>query len=227
MIDDARLDAILASIGSDLAIARDGSRSALSRGGMSWLTAAAAALVLAVTGVLAVAPARDAVGGWLRLGPTQLHADVDVAVPSDRVPAFVATAPPVAPTAAAAALGAPLPDLAGTPLGAPAAWVVPDEGGVIAVWSGAATTLWLVSLDAGGAMWFDKLVGSARQAAEVDGLGERAVAIGGEHVLQTPLRRVAATSTVLWLDGDVSYRLEADRPLDDLVELARDVAAAG
>jgi hypothetical protein len=51
------------------------------------------------------------------------------------------------------------------------------------------------------------------------------VAVAGEHVLQTPLRRITAMSTVLWLDADVWYRLEADRPRDEVVALAREVAA--
>ena len=36
----------------------------------------------------------------------------------------------------------------------------------------------------------------------------------GDHVLTTPSRSVAADRVLLWIDGDLEYRLESDAGLD-------------
>ena len=44
------------------------------------------------------------------------------------------------------------------------------------------------------------------------------------HVLQTPHRRVAADSVVIWTDDGLTWRLEGTAELDELVEIAGQLA---
>ncbi len=52
---------------------------------------------------------------------------------------------------------------------------------------------------------------------DVPGLGDQALVLEGDHVLDTPGRSLAATTAVLWLDEGREFRLEAAVPADRLV----------
>jgi hypothetical protein len=60
----------------------------------------------------------------------------------------------------------------------------------------------------------------------VGGLGDAAVFVGGDHVLTTPHRRLAADSVVLWVRDGFEYRLEADTERARMLDLARAVDRA-
>lgn len=198
---DDRLDAALFALadqldvpgGGDLAIpGRRRSRSIV------WL--AAAIVVGVVAGVVAVAPAREAVARWLGVrierddgasatgsftdGVTIL--DLDTAFDLARLDRATFEATPLG-----------LPDAAGTP----------PEGGVVLSWSEGATTLWVRAGD-DDVVVVKRLIGS-RRAELVSDLGDDAVLIAGDHVLDTPSRRVAAGTVLWWLADGQQWRLES------------------
>ena len=51
-------------------------------------------------------------------------------------------------------------------------------------------------------------------------LGDGGVGVRGSHLLQTPHRRVAADSVVIWTDDGLTWRLEGTAELDELIEIA-------
>ena len=53
------------------------------------------------------------------------------------------------------------------------------------------------------------------------GLGDEAVLITGDHVLQTPQRQIAAGTVLLWISDDIEYRLESTLTEEEIVEIAR------
>jgi hypothetical protein len=233
-VNDEQLEAVLASVGAHLEVADSRAPSVAParhrrrQNALRWarpLSVAAAIVAVAAAAIVAVAPARRAVGGWLHVGRTELHADTDLAVPIGNVPSFLDALPPISPSVAADRLGAPLPDLAATPLGPPAALLSPPEGGVIAAWNAGETTLWMVN-NVDAAVWFEKVVTTADQVTELPELGEGGggVLISGEHLLGTPRRRIAADNTVLWTVGNIAYRLESRRSGGELVTLAESIA---
>jgi hypothetical protein len=124
-----------------------------------------------------------------------------------------------------------LPRLDGTELGAPAGFASMPEGGVLVVWPDG-STLWLHERpgggdagdgDGAGDVLLDKRVADADLVQRVEGLGDAALAVSGAHQLHTPHRGIAATTTVLWTSGAWELRLEADRPVEELVAIARDL----
>jgi hypothetical protein len=244
-LDDHRLELVLASIGEHLstepvpdARARPASR--------RWVLglAVAAATVLAL--VLAIAPVRSAVAGWLGIGSTRIVVDPTIGTPApadtttaaasasttSTVPDTATTLPGIADglrqidaRGAEDLLRRPLPTLDGTSLGPPAGYRVMPEGGVLVVWPDS-TTLWIHRRGIDGEQLVSKLVSAGEAVQAVEGLGDAALAVVGGHVLDTPHRTISVDTTVLWQDGDLEWRLESDRPVEELIALARQLAAA-
>ena len=66
-----------------------------------------------------------------------------------------------------------------------------------------------------------KLIDAGQDAEPIDGLGDAALTVTGEHILETPYRRVRAGPVVLWTDADTEYRLESDLDLATMLDIAR------
>lgn len=231
MIDDARLDEVLASIGPRLVVEAAEApvrREALvaaarpprrSRG--RWLVAGA--VLAGVTGT-AVAPWRGAVADWLGVGSTRVTVRPDLDVVPARLPGIATGATPISARQASAELGPALAERVGTSrLGAPSGFATIPEGGVLAVWPDG-TTLWVHDRDMDAAGWLEKLVAGDEQVRRVDDLGDSALAVIGTHVLETPNRTVRAGTTVLWTRDRTEYRLAGDHTVDVLIAVARELA---
>lgn len=227
---DDRLGAVLHSVGLHLVV--DGADESAVEGvevatatplrGRRIAVSVAAALLVLVGTVLAVAPARRVVGGWLRVG----RIDVELAPSADTggetvgLPAFTDAVPRIEAADADDVLGGAMPAVGATPLGAPRDWWAPPEGGVLVGWGDGATSLWVVVTD-GDERLVKQLVAGVSEVVEVPGLGDWALAVDGEHVVQTPARRVAADAVVAWTSGDLTFRLEGTAELEQLIALAR------
>jgi hypothetical protein len=226
MIDDARLDEVLAGIGPLLVVeAPESAPSRVPAAGprpqrstWRWIAVGAALAGIATT---AVSPWRGAMADWLGIGSTHVEVQPDLdAVPAD-LPGIDAGATPISARDAHGELGpALIARLGTTALGAPTGFATIPEGGVLTVWPDG-TTLWVHDgmLDAGG--WLEKLVGTDEQVQPVDRLGDEALAVVGTHVLETPNRRIRADTTVLWTVGGTEYRLAGALPVELLVDAAR------
>jgi hypothetical protein len=180
------------------------------------LVAAAIAIAVALTALVA-APAGEAVADWFGLRATGIELVDQGEGDPDGLPYLAEGLDPVDRTTAEARLGAPLPEL---DLGPAEVLAPPPEGGVLMAWDDDATTLWVRRA---GDQWFGKLLTVEDTGTELDGLGDAAISIEGRHVLETPLRRLAADNVVIWIDGDFELRLESDAPIDDLVAIAHTV----
>jgi hypothetical protein len=222
-MDDDRLGEVLASVGDLLviehvavgAVARPPARR---RGRIAAMVAAAAAIT-----VVSVAPLRGAVADWLGIGST--HIRISPTPPSTSSPtATIEAGVRLVPRATAESrLAIALDPLDTAPLGAPAAYGVIPEGGILVLWSSGAT-LWIHEGELDPDRLIEKLVTAASAVEPVDDLGDGALVVTGDHFLRTPRRVVAATSTVLWRSGVWEYRLEADQSPDSLIETARELA---
>lgn len=232
MTDD-RLAVVLASVGRHLVIDRtpDGECAPTELQRRRWCTAcrrmvAAAAAVLVLTGAVAsIAPARRAVGGWLRAGGIDISVDPEVGHTDSDLPSFIDGATGIEPGRIAALLGRPPPDLAVTSLGEPGGWWTVPEGGVVATWDQGETSLWIVPTDAQQSRMIDKFAASTDTVTGLPQLGDGGFAVGGTHELQTRHRRVAADSVVAWSGGGLTFRLESSIDLDDLISIAEAIAA--
>lgn len=223
--DDGHLDAVLASIGEHLVVEADGtpqqqpSRAARRR----VLAVAAAVLAAAAIGVVAVAPVREAVADWLGIGTTRVERSAEP--PSGAgLPPMVSGLQDLTRAEAEGALGAlgrRLPDTDGTALGPPDRFGRPPEGGVMLIWDEGDTTLWIHPTSLRAETLYRKLVGATTDIRPVDGLGDGALLIGGDHILVTPHRRLAATTVLLWTDSGVEYRLESNLAPDTMIATAR------
>ena len=222
-LDDDRLAAVLASVGEHLVVEPSGERHATA-GHSVWRTLLIAAAVIAVIAgtVLAVAPARRAVGGWFGAGRIDVEFD-RTAVPAG-LPAFTDAAAPIAPDAATRLLGQPMPPVDGSSLGAPSSWWTVPEGGVLVSWPDGDTSLWVVRVEGDGGDLVKQVAAGETVVSELPTLGDRGIAVSGDHVLQTPHRRVRATSVVVWTDGDLMLRLDGTRPTEQLVAIATQLA---
>ena len=80
-------------------------------------------------------------------------------------------------------------------------------------------TLWLTVTGDGGDL-LKKVADGANDVIELRDLGNGGVAITGEHLLQTPHRRVRANSVVIWTYGGLTLRLDGERPLAELIDSA-------
>jgi hypothetical protein len=200
-LDDDRLAAVLASIGEHLVVDGSAGAAAPRAPRRRWrpLLVAAVAIAVVAGAVVAIAPARRVVSGWLRIGRIEL--DVDRRTDSTGLPALTAAAQRIDPAAADELLDQPMPDVDGSALGAPQSdwWTIP-EGGVLVGWPDGETSLW-VSTNAGGEELVDKIV-----VAEAD------------------VTELAADGVVIWADGDLTWRLEGTAELDTLIAAARQLA---
>ena len=111
-----------------------------------------------------------------------------------------------------------------TSLGRPDAAGIPPEGGVLLAWRDGATTLWVRSGE-DDIVVVKKLVGSGGSEL-IDDLGDYAVLIDDDHVLDTPARRVAAGRVLWWLDEGRQWRLESDLDAATMLAVGRALAAA-
>lgn len=239
-MSDERLDAVLASVGRHLVVevaaghrapvpARTVGIEARPARRVASLAAAAVVLAIVTVGGFVVVPVREAVAGWFGLGSTRITTDTS-GVPVERPGAVPFLderyLEPMTGAEAEAVLGAALPawgDVDG--LGPPDVLAAPPEGGVVAGWDDGRLSLWVHrSPGDGQGPILDKVVLGDESAEWVDGLGDGAVVVRGDHVLQTPHRTVAAPSAVLWFDDGLEHRLAGDLPPDDLVALARALA---
>ena len=195
------------------------------------LTAVVAVVAIVSLAVGLIAPVREAVAGWLGIGSTR----VDQAPADDRRqrPEVGEGLEPATPAEVEDALGATPVSLGldASDLGPPELLALAPEGGAILAWSQGAATLW-VRPQAGDGVSVGPFVkrptGPQRLVVrDVPGLGDQALVIEGDHALDTPGRSLAATTTVLWLDGGRELRLEADVSADRLVGIARSFDGLG
>ncbi|MET0146838.1 MAG: hypothetical protein ABW328_18915 [Ilumatobacteraceae bacterium] len=219
MTDD-HLDAVLASLGDHLDVpplapadraadARAGARRSVRRRRV--LLAAAALVVAAVAAVLAISPAREAVARWFGLHIE--HDDATTATGS-----FAQDVTPLAVDAGVMATGIEPARFTAGPLGDPDAAGAPPEGGVLLAWDDG-TTLWV--RPAGGDLAIVKRLGREDRTEDIAGVGDFAVLIEGEHVLQTPSRIVAAGRVLWWITGDREHRLESDATAAEMIAIGR------
>ena len=223
---EARLAEVLASVGQRLdtdpatAVGRDRDREWSPR---QWMAVAAAIAAVLAGATLAVAPVREAVADFLGIGSTEM----DVVPESDADPAGLPTIDDgltaISPAAAASRLGHALPDVAATSLGEPDQIAAMPEGGVLLVWSDGATTLWIHDGLMPGDVLYNKLIDAGQDARPIDGLGDGALVVIGEHVLETPMRRIKAATVVLWTDAETEYRLESDLDEATMLDIAHDL----
>ena len=183
---------------------------------------AAAVIVLAL--VLSAVPAgRRAVAGWLGLGRVRVER-IDPGLERPPESGFVDGVAPLDVDVALAAAGVEEPALDGAGLGRPEAAGRPPEGGVVLTWDDGATTLWVRRPDEGDDVGLVKQLIADAVAEPVEGIGEAAILIEGDHVLATPARTVAADRVLWWVVDDVEHRLETDRSRADLLEMGRTLA---
>lgn len=220
--DDQTLDRLLASVGRHLDVDAAGADTSIPRRHRRLLTVAAAAIVAAIL-VVAIAPARRTVAGWLGIGSTEVVYVPGPPLTTAPLPSITSGLTAIDRAEAEQRLGRPLPDTAGTALGAPQAIAAMPEGGVVLEWADGATTLWVHRGDAPPQVLVKKLVGNEQEARFVDDLGDGALAISGEHFLVTPHRTIAAGNVVLWTDGPTELRLESELPVDAMIAIARQV----
>ena len=221
-LSDADLDAVLHSVGEHLEVG-GGRADATERLAdhtdrqRPMLRSAAVLLAVVLAATVAVAPVRRTLAGWLWIGHTEITATV--AEGSDSLPELTDGSEPIT-RAEAAATGIPVDAIGATPLGDPERWARPVEGGVLALWSEGSTTLWIRSADGDTGVLLRKLVGADADVRRIAGLGDAALSIRGDHVLQTPARRVGAGTVVLWTDAGLEHRLESHLRLDRMVDVA-------
>jgi hypothetical protein len=227
--DDTALADALAATGRDLALDPppvDARRGAV----VHWLAAAAVVLAVGSATVLAIAPARHTVGGWLRVGNVDVRVVPDATVvPTDSLPGLLGGTTIRRADAAAvrAVLGDDLDAVSSSALGPPARWWVLPEGGVVAEWPATATTLWVAELDEFSSMMLDKLVSGAEAVVALPDLGDPpgGMAVSGGHMLVTPHRSIAATDVVAWTEHGRIYRLESSgATVDELEAIAGSLA---
>lgn len=180
--------------------------------------AAAAALVVVVAAVLAAVPdARQAVARWLGVGTVDVERRPGAPEPDGRG-VFLEGVDPWSVERALVELGPVAERLDEAGLDRPTSAGRPPEGGIVMAWDGGRVTLWALRVT--DAPMLEKQLGVDDDAEILEGIGtDVAVLLDGPHVLVSPVRTVAADRLVWWIDGEVQYRLEADRSRDDLVAL--------
>jgi hypothetical protein len=220
---DRRLEAVLVSIGQHLAVDEPAALHSvhpIGRRRSPRLLAAAAMVAIVAASILMVAPARRAVANWLGIGSTRIEVVSDRPTDADSLPSITDESEIIPFDEAEAVLGRPLPDTSETVLGRPDAVDAIPEGGVLIVWFDDDTTLWIRTADPTGSI-NTKLIGPDAEFRPVTGLGDEAVLITGDHVLQTPQRQIAAGTVLLWISDDIEYRLESTLTEAEIVEIAR------
>ncbi|HWM18977.1 MAG TPA: hypothetical protein VNO51_04775 [Ilumatobacteraceae bacterium] len=186
-----------------------------------WLAVAAALAALVVAATLAIAPVREAVADFLGIGSTSVEVVPEPEADPVGLPTIDEGLTDLSPSAAESRLRHALPDFGATPLGEPDRIASMPEGGVLVAWSDGATTLWIHEAMMPTEDLSLKLIDAGHDAEPLDGLGDAALTVTGEHILQTPFRRVRAGTVVLWTAADTEYRLESDLGLPAMLDIAR------
>ena len=192
--------------------------------------AAAVALAVLLATALVVAPAREAIAGWLGIGTTRIErvpdADADAADPTGlpHVDEAIVAAPDD--ELVAALEGRPVPAVDGTQLGAPDLAGLAPRTGVLFGWDEARTSLWVQPGAGVGppAYWRAKLVHRDVPVEPVEGLGDAALLIDEGHVLVTSGRRFGANRVLLWVDAGFEWRLESDLDRADMLTVAQRIS---
>ena len=83
-----------------------------------------------------------------------------------------------------------------------------SRSGVLVSWPDGDTSLWVVRVEGDGGDLVKKVAAGENVVSELPTLGDGGIAVSGDHVLQTPHRRVRATSVVVWTDGDLMLQLD-------------------
>lgn len=221
-MSDRRLEAVLVSVGEHLAVDEPAILPAshrIDRRSSHRLLAAAVIVAIVAAATLLFAPARRAVADWLGIGSTRIEVVSDQPTAGDALPRAVDHADLVPIDEAEAALGRPLPDTSKTALGPPDGVLVVPEGGGLVVWLDTDTTLWIRTADPTDSI-NTKILGPEAELRSVTGLGDEAVLITGDHVLETPRRQIAASTVLLWISDGIEYRLESALTGDELIEIA-------
>lgn len=226
-----RLETVLASVGAHLLV--DGSADAGMAGPQAhvappWrrpLIIAAIVVAVVAASVLSIAPARRTVSGWLHAGPIDVEVDPELTV-ERALPAFVDGSTPLNEDELTGALGRPLPDITRSVLGPPHGWWAPPERGVLATWNEAETSLWIVAAEDTFAERLEKWILEPELSQDLPTLGDGGYVVAGEHVLDTPYRRVRAQNVVAWTDGGLTFRLDSSMAGDELIEVAEAIEAA-
>jgi hypothetical protein len=188
------------------------------------LLVAAAIAILVTATTLVVTPVRQAVADWLGIGSTGVErVGAGEGDPSD-LPYLADDLVPVDEATAEHELGKDLPDTTHTELGVAPVLAIPPEGGVVMAWPQADTTLWVQSTQMSAHDTVEKLLTVDDDFERVDGVGDDAAVIEGPHVLVTPLRRLAAGTVLIWVDGDEDLRLESDHDPAEMEDIARTIA---
>ncbi len=187
------------------------------------MAAAAAAVIIVATGSLLFPASRAAMADLLGIGSTRIELDDEAARETSDLPHIAEDLTPISAADAAVVLGHELPDMGNSLLGPPEAFYELPEGGVLLAWQTDDTSLWIRPND-DAEIIFTKLVGSGEDIEFVDDLGTQALLIDDSHIFQTPQRRLAARSVLLWYDDAFEYRLEADSSGPRLIEVARSLA---
>jgi hypothetical protein len=220
-LDDDRLAHVLASL-TDLLVTDTASVTLPVRRRRPVRVVALGLAAAAVT-VVSVSPLRGAVADWLGIGSTRIDIVPAPASTAQSQPSIDDDLPRIDRVDVERALGAPLPDLDTTSLGEPIAYATMPEGGIVVVWADT-STLWIHDITMHPGILFEKLLSANESVERIGGLGDDAIAVSGDHMVHTPHRSFAAGTTVLWTDGSWEYRLESDRPADELVGVARQIA---
>ena len=172
------------------------------------------ALAVVAGAVVAIAPARRVVSGWFGAG--RIEVEIDRAADPTGLPAFNEPADADRPGQRSMTSSARRcrPSTAARS-GAPSRWWTLPEGGVLVGWP-TGETLWVTVSDDGDDL-VKKVAGGADVVTELRDLGDGGVAITGEHLLQTPHRRVRADNVVIWTDGELTFRLDGAADVDELI----------
>lgn len=216
---DERLEAVLTSVGHHLEIPPRPADSARVAERAGRLLAVAAAITIIVAVTLGIPSTRAAIADFLGIGSTRIEITSESDLDGTALPHIAKGLPPISVDEATAILGGDLPDTSATNLGPPDAVYRMPEGGVLLGWEDGAATLWVRAATDTDVI-IRKLVGSDEAVETVDGLGTEALILTGAHILQTPQRRLAADSVLLWHDDGREYRLEADLDRTGLIDLA-------
>ncbi len=190
--------------------------------------AAAVALLAAAAATLAIEPAREAVADWLGIGATKVEIDPGGSGPADLPPS--ATLDPGQPSDVALDPLPPLdpPDTTsdlrtgrGRRFGWSAGPDLPPLGGTEV---GAVLSVRTVdgALDM-KSLFGDELIQDV--LLDVDGSPISALWIGASHeyLAADAVGPAVAEQVLLWVVGDVQFRLEADLALDEMIRLAEAV----
>jgi hypothetical protein len=221
--------------GSRLARARPRGRADGAHGRRHWVLVAAAAVVVVLAGVLAAPGPRRAVARWMSIGrvtvnyaddvPTAAGRDYDLGTP---VPLARAIARADWPLAAPPAAGDPAQAYVDRPAGSvtlvwPPSSSLPEvddsgiglllgaipgtvEAGLVSKRAGPGTTVALVRVDDQPAYW-------------ISGEPHEVLVVAPDGRLVPDATRLAG-NTLVWTDGDVTYRLESALDSNDAIELA-------